>query len=149
MKSTAKYQLLIGVLLVASLFVAGCSDSGGSAAIEPYADEPMIIESAMCIGDSNDRPDGITDTFLTTDDRIYVWLYWTNIEGTSSVRTVWYKPSQESALREDTQTIRSDSGYGITYFYIDRPSGGFEEGEWIVEIYLDGEFHRSYLFYVD
>lgn len=142
--------IIIGMILLAlTLFAYGCGDSGGSSSVEPFADEPMIVDSALCINVDNDRPDGITDTFLTSDDRVYIWLYWTNVEGTSTARAVWYKPDVDTPYREDSQVINSESGFGITWFYVDKPVSGFDDGEWLVEIYLDGEFQRSYLFMVN
>ena len=94
------------------------------------------------------RPVGITDTFLESDDRIYIWIYWSNVETLSTVDILWFEPGAELVLSEDSQTINPSSGFAIMWFSIDKPSGGFEEGEWTVEIYIDDLFERSYLFMV-
>jgi len=142
--------LLFGIMFMVALAMMGCSESGGSKAIEPMSDEPMIVDSVMCIAVNNDRPDGITDVFFSKDDdRIYIWVYWSNLEDTSTAKVVWYKPDEDTPFREDSQKIITKTGFGITWFYIDKPSGGFEPGEWSVEIYLDGGFERSHLFTVE
>jgi hypothetical protein len=148
MRFTIRTQLTIGILLITLTFLSYGCESGGSGSTEPLADEPMIVDSAMCINVSNDRPDGITNTFLSSDDRIYVWVYWTKVAGTSTAKAVWYQPDVDSAYREDSQVVRSESGFGITWFYLDKPAGGFNSGEWLLELYLDGVFQRSYLFIV-
>ena len=149
-----KYMRALRILLTATIIVfpvilCGCSESGGSSSIEPMADEPMILDAVLCISVKNDRPEGITNTFYrANDDRIYFWVYWTNLEDVSTAKAVWYEPDKDTPFREDSQTIRTDSGFGITWFYIDEPAGGFKTGEWSVEIYLDGNLERSLLFTV-
>ena len=143
-------RLLFGVmLLIIPLSMIACSESGGSSAVEPYSDEPMIVDSAMCINVDQNRPDGITSMFLNSDDKIYIWLYWSHVDTSATAKAVWYKPDSEVPYREDSQIVRSDSGFAITWFYLDKPIGGFATGEWSVEIYLDDKFERSYLFTVD
>ena len=141
--------LLSAIILVIPLSMIACSDSGGSNAVEPFADEPMIVDSAMCIKVDRDRPDGITNSFLTSDDNIYIWVYWSHMNSSSTVKAVWYSPDKETPYREDSHIVSSESGFAITWFYLDKPVGGFTAGEWSVEIYLDGSFERSYLFSVD
>ncbi len=142
--------VLATALIALPIILCGCSESGGSGSVEPMADEPMILDAVLCISVKNDRPDGITDTFYrANDDRIYVWVYWTNLEDVSTAKVVWYEPDKDTPFREDLQTIRTDSGFGITWFYIDEPVEGFKTGEWSVEIYLDGNLERSLLFTVE
>jgi hypothetical protein len=71
------------------------------------------------------------------------------MDTSATVKTVWYDPNEKTPYREDSQIVRSDSGFAITWFYMDKPTGGFTTGEWSVEVYLDGQFERSYLFTVD
>lgn len=142
--------LLVATIIVLPVILYGCSESGGSSSVEPMADEPMILDAVLCISVKNDRPDGITDTFYrANDDRIYFWVYWTNLEDVSTAKAVWYEPDKDIPFREDSQTIRTDSGFGITWFYIDEPMDGFKTGEWSVEIYLNGKLERSLLFTVE
>jgi len=146
-KFIKKCFLIMSFILV-SFWIISCSESGGSSSTEPFADEPMIIDSVMCIDVKQEKPNGITDTFFKSDDRIYVWLYWSNVEGTSTVKALWFKPDSDMPYLEDSQVVRSESGFAITWFYLDKPVGGFSTGEWSVEIYLDDRFQRSYLFTV-
>ncbi len=142
--------MLTATLMTLPIILYGCSESGGSSSVEPMADEPMILDAVLCISVKNDRPEGVTDTFYrANDNRIYVWIYWTNLEDVSTAKAVWYEPNKDAPFREDTQTIRTNSGFGITWFYVDEPIGGFNTGEWSVEIYLDGNLERSLLFTVE
>ncbi len=133
------------------LFGAGCDDpDGGSFSNQPLADEPAILDGALAINVTENRPDGIADFFFDDTERIYLWLYWINVPGTHTVEVQWFSPTSEldePAVRS-TEPITSSSGKAITTFFIDQPAGGFEVGEWFVEIYLDGFFERSYLFQV-
>ncbi len=136
------------VIALLPVLILGCGESGGSGS-EPLGDEPMILESVMCLDVDDARPVAITNSFLESDGRIYIWIYWTNIEGRHTVEAFWYEPDAEIAFGEDSQEIDSATGFGITWFYIDRPPGGFPSGEWSVDIYLDGIFERSHLFVVE
>jgi hypothetical protein len=141
--------LLTAIILVMPLSMIACSNSGGSNSVEPLADEPMIVDSALCINVDNDRPDGITNAFLSTDDKIFLWVYWSQMDASSTVKAVWYAPGSKTPHSENSHVVNTESGFAITWFYIDKPVGGFTAGEWSVEIYLDGSFERSYLFTVD
>lgn len=136
-------------VIVLLALVTGCDDDGlGAGTVEPLADEPMILESIMCLDIDDARPVEITDTFLESDDRIYIWIYWYNVETVSRVEVVWFQPDDPLVWNEDSQTIDSSSGFAITWFSIKEPSNGFRDGDWLVEVYLDDLFERSYIFTV-
>jgi len=100
----------------------------------------------MCLAIDDGRPQEITDTFLDSDDSIFLWMYWSNVPTESEVEVLWFEPGNELALVRDSQTIISTTGFAITWFSIDEPLFGFEDGEWSVDIYLDDLFERSHLF---
>ncbi|MDE0298812.1 MAG: hypothetical protein OXN17_09285 [Candidatus Poribacteria bacterium] len=142
------------LLWVAAVF-SGCDEtgSGGSGSSDVFRGEPAILDSALTISVIDDRPDGITDVFFSdTSKRIFLWIYWANVEGRHSVDVRWFAP--DSALdappfREERETFSSSTGEQITWFFIERPSNGFPRGEWIVEIDIDDLFERSHLFLVE
>ena len=149
MVSMGRFWPVFAVMIL-SVLILGCDNNeGGKGVVEPLSDEPMVLESVMCLDIDDARPLGITDTFLESDDWIYVWIYWTNIEDRSTVRVAWFEPDENMPFREDSQIVDSSTGFAITWFFIERPDDGFEEGEWSVDIYLDGLFERSYLFTVE
>ena len=138
-------------LFLLGIILGGCDNagSGGSGSVSLLRGEPVILDSTLSINVSDDRPDGITNTFFDTSDRIYLWIFWVNVQGRHTVEINWFSP--EDALdappfREDQETFTSSTGDQITWFFIDAPSGGFTEGEWFVEIFLDGLFERSHVF---
>jgi hypothetical protein len=147
---TFSLALLWGVIIF-----SGCDEtgSGGSGSSGVLRGEPAILDSALAISVSDDRPDGITDVFFSdTSDRIFLWIYWTNVEGRHSVDVSWFSPDRtldDSPFREERETFSSATGEQITWFFIERPSNGFPKGEWIVEISVDDLFERSHLFLVD
>ncbi|MDE0481251.1 MAG: hypothetical protein OXI67_01610 [Candidatus Poribacteria bacterium] len=152
--------LLVIVLLPFLVILNGCeeSKSGGSGAIDLGRGEPNIVESVLAISVHEDRPDGITDTFSAeVNDQVYLWLLWENIEESHTVEVSWFSPEDDlddPPFWNEKRTISSTTGEKITWFYIDAPTGGlsgdqFATGEWFVEIFLDGLFERSHLFYVE
>ena len=130
------------------VLVIGCSEDSDRGTLEPLADEPMIVDAVTCLRIEGARPAGITDTFVESDDKIYIWIYWSNVETVSDVEVLWFEPEEDTALSSDIQTIDSSSGFAITWFSIDKPLGDFAEGSWSVDVYLDNMFQRSYLFEV-
>ena len=140
---------LVSIVIVLPVLIVGCGEEGGSGVLEPEADEPMVLESVMCLDIDEGRPIGITSSFLGSDEEIYVWIYWINVEGKHTARTAWFEPDAILAFEEESQTFDSSTGFSITWFLIEEPSDGFTKGEWSVEIYMDGLFERSYLFVVE
>ena len=143
---TGRIWLVTTVALLA--LVVGCDEDGDMGALEPLADEPMILDAVMCLQIEDGRPAGITDTFLESDDSIYIWIYWSGIDTTSTVEALWFEPGDDTATLAESQTVSSSSGFAITWFSINRPDDNFAEGDWSVDVYLDNLFERSYLFTV-
>ena len=142
------YQMLI--LLLAG-YILGCSEqnSGGGIMVNPASEEPTVVDAALAIAINEDRPDGITNIFYDSSEQIYVWLYWTNVKGRLKIEVRWFSPDEDShdaPHREEEREFNSPNGNQITWFYINRPLSGFTEGEWFVEVFLDGLFERSYVF---
>jgi hypothetical protein len=142
------------MLFLVSIIFGGCdeSGSGGSGSISLFKGEPAILDSALAINVSEDRPDGITNTFFVDiSERIYVWLFWVNVEGRHTVEVRWFSPEEnldDPPFRREEMPFTSQTGDQITWFFINSPSAGFPEGEWFVEIFLDGLFERSHVFNV-
>ncbi|MBD3184200.1 hypothetical protein GF312_18085 [Candidatus Poribacteria bacterium] len=135
--------------LILAFIVIGCAEESSSGVLELDAGEPMILESETCLTVSSSKPVGITDSFFSFDDRIYIWIHWMNVEDMRDVGVEWFEPDDEIPAWSDVQTIDSTSGYAITWFYIEKPEEGFVEGEWSVDIYLDDDFQRSHIFFIN
>ena len=156
-----KYISLILLFLFSfAVVLTGCDEttSGGSGVIDVARGEPKIIDSVMAVDVLNDRPQDITDTFDSElDGKVFLWILWANIDEAHTVEVSWYSPDddlEDPPYHEENRTISSTTGEKITWFYIDAPTGGlsgerFASGYWIVEVYLDGVFERSHLFYMD
>jgi len=152
MKEFWKFLPVILLLALTIVIFNSCSNSGGSSSSSPPIDEPAIVDCVLAIDVTNGRPDGITNTFFDSSDQIYLWIYWENVEGRHTVEVNWFSPEDDiddPPFREDKESFVSSTGTAITWFYIVRPVGGFDEGEWFVDIYLDGYFERSLLFLVE
>lgn len=152
MKKTSKLFSMLFLCLASAIIIYACGDSGGSGYSSPLIDEPAILDCALAIDVTDNRPDGITDTFFDSSDKIYLWIYWENVEGRHTVEVDWISPEDDIGAppyHSDTESFTSSTTTAITWFYIDRPIGGFAEGEWFVDIYLDGYFERSLIFLVE
>ena len=142
-------------LLWIGIIFGGCDEtgSGGSGSSDVLRGEPAILDSVLAISISEDRPDGITDTFFAdVNDQIFLWVFWTNVEGRHTVEVRWFSPDQDvddPPFHQYPEVFSSSTGEQITWFFIDSPSDGFAEGEWFVELFLDGFFERSHVFLVE
>ncbi len=153
-------SLIATTFLIFALILNGCeeSTSGGSGATDIGRGEPKIIDSVLAVDITDDRPTDITDTFdPEIDDKVYLWILWDNIDDGHEVKVNWISPDDDlddPPYHSEEITINSSTGDKITWFYIDAPTGGlggtqFATGYWIVEIFLDGLFERSHLFYME
>ena len=63
-----KFQIFVLFikLLLLGIISGGCDNagSGGSGSVSLLREEPLILDSTLAINVSDDRPDGIADTFL-------------------------------------------------------------------------------------
>ncbi len=149
------YTALAGIILLSlAIGLNGCDDtaSGGSGLTDISREEPTIVDSVLAINVFKERPDGITDTFSSNADineEIFLWILWNNIEDFHTVKVSWFSPEDdldEPPFWEEERNFTSTTGEKITWFYIENPG---DTGEWFVEIYLDGLFERSHVFWVD
>ncbi len=146
------YATLGIILLPLMVVLIGCSEtaSGGSGFTDVGRDEPTIIDSVLAISVFDDRPDGITTTFSAeVNDQVYLWILWGNITEQHTVEVSWFSPEDDlddPPFWSEEKTLTSTTGDKITWFYIDLPD---DTGEWFVEIYFDGLFERSHIFWVE
>lgn len=127
--------------------IAGCykPDTGGTT-VSPDATESYIIDAVLCTSIENNRPAHITNIFLL-GEKVNLWIHWANVKTGQTVTTEWYDPNgykrSEHSIkfqgREDRQ---------ISISYIDANSFTLT-GDWLVKIYLDNKFIRSYLFSIN
>lgn len=152
MRKISRLLSLLFLCLACALNFYACDSTGGSGASSPGIDEPAIVDCVSAIDVTDNRPDGITDTFFDSSEEIYLWIYWDNVDGRHTVEVDWISPEddfEDPPYREDSASFNSSTGSAITWFYIDRPVGGFAQGEWFVDIHLDGYFERSLIFLVE
>lgn len=139
-----------GILFVFFIFMLmslACekTEGEGSGGVSPSSSEPRILEAFLCADVKNNVPLGIDNLFFV-DETIYLWVHWENVKGDHSMRVLWVDP--ENDIIEKTQTFSSENGYYTIYFWIDT-SGSAPTGQWLAEIYLDGNLIRSYTFWLD
>jgi len=137
-------------LLFFTLFVfiglISCSqiNSGGGDVTAPNSNEPYVIESLLCSSlDVNNHPVGIATDF-PAGYSVYLWVHWANVRGKHTVSVYWYDPNGEEQHRQ-TLSFNTQENHQITYFYIETSSSAIA-GEWLVSLFLDGQFVRSLAF---
>ena len=146
------YSIFGIVLLSLTIVLSGCGEdaSGGSGFTDVGRDEPIIVDSVLATDVLDDRPDGITTTFvIDVDDRVFLWMLWTNLAEQHTVEVSWYSPDDDldgPPSWSEEKILTSTTGDKITWFYMDLPE---DTGYWLVKIYLDGLFERSHWFQVE
>ena len=150
--STGLYSVFGMLLLLLTIALSGCGDeaSGGSGFTDVGRDEPTIVDSVLATGVLDDRPEGITTTFvIDIDDKVFLWMLWTNVVEQHTVEVSWYSPDDDldgTPSWTEEKPLTSTTGDKITWFYMDLP---VDTGYWLVKIYLDGLFERSHWFQVE
>ena len=145
-------SILVIVLLPLMIALGGCSEtsSGGSGFTDVGRDEPTIIDSVLATDVFDDRPDGITTTFVVdVDDKVFLWILWSNVEKRHTVEVSWFSPDDdldETPFWSEEKPLTSTTGDKITWFYMDLPDN---RGDWFVQVYLDDLFERSHWFRVE
>jgi len=127
------------------LFYLGCgqTEGGGSGGVGPSS-APYLIEGLLCSNVTPEqKPVAIADNY-PIGDRIYVWLHWGNIEGKHTVELVWYDPDGDQ-VHQEMYDISTRNNRFITWFFLDTTSSA-KPGEWLVSVFLDQNFVRSYVF---
>lgn len=146
----SKFLKNFSVIVVQSLVLAGLAacdktEGSGGGTLDPGTNKAEIVEGFVCGDIFEDKPRGIDNQFLA-DDRVYLWLNWTNVGGEHEVRIIWLD-SDDNVVAETTKKFNSKSGNQITHFFIDT-TGSAPQGRWIAEIQIDGSFVRSYAFWI-
>ena len=132
------------VLLLCLLIFVSCSESQkDSGTTTPSTLEPYIIDAILCLGVINGKPAGITNVF-TADDIVHIWIEWDNIYDENTVSVNWLEPDGHLEAADEV-TFNSRNGRKVTWFSLD-PGSPADVGFWEIEIFLNGEFQRSYLF---
>ncbi len=137
--------LLLSASLPLLLILACSSTEGkGSKSTEPSVTAPTIVEGFMCTAIYEDKPVGIDNDFIV-DDRVYIWLSWENVIGAHEVKIVWVDPNEN--LYETKDSFTSRDGKMTIYFWLDTTASA-PVGRWLAEVYIDGDFVRSYAFWL-
>ena len=146
------YSILGITLLPLMIALSSCSEtsSGGSGFTDIGRDEPTIVDSVLATDVFDDRPDGITTTFVVdVDDHVFLWMLWSNVENRHTVEVSWFSPDDDldgPPFWSEEKPLTSTTGDKITWFYIDLPDN---RGDWFVQVYLDDLFERSHWFRVE
>jgi hypothetical protein len=133
------------VILIIPLIGCDSTEGDGAGGLEPTQRYPEIQEGMIC-GDVIDGKPAYIDNTYFRDERIHVWLRWENFLGSHEVNVIWVEPDGDIA-RETRSRFRSDSGEQVTFFYLDTTHTA-PLGPWLAEIYIDGRFARSYVFWI-
>jgi len=130
------------LLLLTTVLLAGCGLFGG--AERERAEENAAIQG-VSLGDvvtaegigENNAPVGITDSFDASQDFIYVVAEADSIEQDTTMYARW---SRDGEPFEDSAEITADQDYRDTYveFHLENLQDQFEEGDYSVQIFVNG-----------
>lgn len=140
-----KYYCII--FLIALCSIVGCdSPEAGGGTVSPNATETYIIDAVLCTSIEINRPAHITNIFLP-GERVNLWVHWANVKIRQTVTAEWYDPDGYK-VSEYSITFQGREDRQISICYIDTHRTS-KTGEWLVKIYLDDIFMRSYLFSIN
>ena len=135
------------VFLIALCCIFGCTnpDAGGGT-VSPDATEAYIIDAVLCTSIENGSPAHITNFFFF-GERVNLWIHWANVRTGQTVTAVWRDPN---GVKRNEHSItfqgRDDRQISISYIDMNTTAAG---GDWLVEVYLNDKFMRSYIFSVN
>ena len=109
-------------------------------------DDAYIIDATLCTGIENSVPSGITNYFFT-GERVNLWVTWANVSKDQKVTAEWYDPNGIK-ISEYSLNFQSNSDRQISISYLDLSTLA-NKGEWLVKLYLNNRFMRSYRFTVN
>jgi hypothetical protein len=140
-------KITLFVILILSVIFYSCDGStSGGEVITPGVDDAYIVDAALCTGIENSAPSGITNYFFT-GERVNLWVTWANVAKDQKVTAEWYQPDN-TKLTDYTLYFQSNAERQISISYLDFSSLA-AKGEWIVKLYLNNRFMRSYRFTVN
>ncbi|MDE0555661.1 MAG: hypothetical protein OXI24_15675, partial [Candidatus Poribacteria bacterium] len=119
---TKPYSTLGMALLPLMIALSGCSEtaSGGSGFTDVGRDEPTIVDSVLAISVFDDRPDGITTTFVSNvNDQVFLWILWGNVAEQHTVEVSWFSPEDDlddPPFWSDEKTLTATTGAKFPWF---------------------------------
>jgi hypothetical protein len=129
--------------LIATMLLPGCGLLGGAARERAQENEEVTqgidlgdVVTAEGIGAGN-APVNETDRFDSSQDVIYVVAEADYIEEGTNLFARWYRDDQPL---EDSSEIQADRDYRDTFieFHLENLQNQFEEGDYKVEIFANG-----------
>jgi len=131
---------------VGILLTSACADdeTASGELVGPLAG-PHVAESVLALAVFQGVPVGITDTFVQ-DEIVYLWVRWNRLEPPHTAEAVWYDPDADE-VDVSVVDILDGPAEQITVFSLELTPLS-TVGFWEVDLWLDGEFHRSHLFEV-
>lgn len=139
------YILYIGLFLLLTGLACEKTEGEGSGGVSPSSSEPRIIQAFTCADVQDNAPLGIDNLFFV-DEVVYFWIQWENVKGEHEVKVLWVDPDED--IVEKSQHFTSESGFYTVYFWIDTSSSA-PAGQWLAEIYLDGQLMQSHTFWLE
>ena len=138
-------KLFLIISLIALCFTVGCEGAKtGGDVVSPGMTDPYIIDAVLCVSIEDGKPVSITNLFLL-GERINLWIHWANVKTGQTIKTTWHDPSNKQ-VGESNIIFQAREDRQISISYIDLNKTSTVTGEWLVKVFLDGVFMRSYLF---
>ncbi len=110
--------------------------------VSPATAAPRLDRYTFChaVGSasSNFPPIRESKTYYTTDDRVYVWMKFSNWSGAHAFHALWIDPEMFDSVLSTQQTPQGSWDSYYIWFSIDFPPGPLV-GRWRVLVYMDGK----------
>jgi len=140
-------KLFFIISLIALGVTVGCKEAKtGGDVVSPNMTDTYIIDAVLCVSIEDNKPVSITNFFLV-GERINLWIHWANVKTGQIIRTTWHDPSNKQ-IGESSIIFQAREDRQISISYIDLNRASTATGEWLVKVFLDDVFVRSYLFTV-
>lgn len=139
------------VLILAALAIVSCGlfDDEREEQNEPLVSGVQFGEVVMAEGiGQNNEPVAVTDNFSASQDFIYVVAEADFIESGTTMFARWYRDGEPL---EDSSQITADRDYEDTYveFHLENLQDDFEEGDYSVELFVNGNPTEEIDFTID
>jgi hypothetical protein len=136
---------LLPLACACAVVLAACDDEQASGELVGPLSGAHVAESVLALAVFGGVPAGITDTFVQ-DEIVHLWVRWNMLEPPHEAEAVWYDPNGDEV---DVFLVEILDGPAeqVTVFSLELTPVSML-GFWEVDLWLDGEFHRSHLFEV-
>jgi hypothetical protein len=129
-------------------FVSYGSERDSGFSVFSVAGTPIsinLLNALTCKDVVGVSPVGVTGTFNTSDDYVYVWTAWEGASGAHTARWEWYRPGG-TLFRSYPYGFNASEDLWHLWTWMSIADMGGELGQWSVKIYMDDAYAETLTF---